>query len=58
MAKPIPEGYHTITMHVVVSPCREAIDWYKKVFGAEELHTMPRRTARSCTPSFRSARPA
>lgn len=41
MAKPIPEGYHTITMHIVVSPCREAIDWYKKVFGAEELHVMP-----------------
>jgi PhnB protein len=35
--KPIPEGFHTVTPHLVVSPAAEAIDFYKKAFGAEEL---------------------
>lgn len=32
-AKPIPEGYHTITPHVVVRDATEAIAFYQKAFG-------------------------
>ncbi len=35
-AKPIPEGYHTITPGLTVKDCARALDFYKKAFGAEE----------------------
>lgn len=35
--KPIPEGFHTITPHLVVKDASKAIDFYKKAFGAEEI---------------------
>jgi len=35
-AKPIPEGYHTITPSLTVRDCAKALDFYKKAFGAEE----------------------
>ncbi len=34
--KPIPEGYGTVTPHLVVKDGRKAIEFYKKAFGAEE----------------------
>ena len=42
-AKPIPDGFHTLTPHIVVKGAAKAIDFYKKAFGAEELgrHAMP-----------------
>jgi len=40
MPKPIPEGYHSITPHLVVKDVAEAMDWYKKAFGAEEVARM------------------
>lgn len=39
--KPIPEGFHTLTPYVIVKGGAEAIDFYKKAFGAEELFRMP-----------------
>lgn len=39
--KPVPEGFHTATPSLVVSDARKAIDFYKRVFGAEERMTMP-----------------
>jgi PhnB protein len=39
--KPIPEGCHTITPHLVVKGASQAIEFYKKAFGAEELGRMP-----------------
>ena len=39
--KPIPEGFHTATPTLVVRNAAQAIDFYKKVFGAEELMRMP-----------------
>ena len=39
--KPIPEGFHTATPTLVVKNAAQAIDYYKKVFGAEELMRMP-----------------
>jgi PhnB protein len=35
--KPIPEGYSSVTPYLIVSRAAEAIDFYKSVFGAEEL---------------------
>jgi PhnB protein len=34
--KPIPEGYHTVTPYLAVDDAAEAIEYYKKVFGAKE----------------------
>ncbi len=34
--KPIPEGYHTLTTYLSVDNASEAIEWYKRVFGANE----------------------
>ena len=39
--KPIPDGYHTITPHLVVASAAKAIDFYKKAFAAEEIMRMP-----------------
>ena len=33
---PIPEGYHTLTPHLIFDNAAQAIDWYKKALGAEE----------------------
>jgi PhnB protein len=41
MAKPIPEGYHTITASLVVKGAAEAIEFYKRAFGAEEIARIP-----------------
>ena len=36
MTKAIPDGFHTITPHLIVSDAAKAIDFYKKAFGAQE----------------------
>jgi len=41
MGHPIPEGNHTITPHLIVKGAAEAIDFYKRALGAEELSRMP-----------------
>src|SRR4051812_22407419 len=41
MAHPIPAGHHTITPHLVINGASEAIEFYKRAFGAEELGRMP-----------------
>ena len=33
---PIPEGLHSVTPHLIFENSAQAIDWYKKAFGAEE----------------------
>ncbi len=35
--KRVPDGFHTITPHLVVRGAAEAIDFYKKAFGALEM---------------------
>jgi PhnB protein len=39
--KPIPEGFHTVTPHLVVRDGNRAIDFYKRAFGATEVARMP-----------------
>ncbi len=41
MAKPIPHGMHTATISLTVQDSSAMIDFYKKVFGAQELFRMP-----------------
>lgn len=35
--RPVPEGYHTVTPALVLDNAAQAIEWYKKALGAEEL---------------------
>jgi len=37
MTKPIPDGFHTLTPHLIVPDGAVAIEFYKKAFGAQEL---------------------
>lgn len=39
--KPVPEGFHTVTTHLVVKDSKRALDFYKKAFGAEVKVHMP-----------------
>ena len=41
--KPVPEGFHTITPHLIVRDAQKAIEFYKRAFGAEAIgvHRMP-----------------
>ena len=41
MAKPIPDGFTSITPVFVYKDCHKAIDFYKQAFGAQELFVMP-----------------
>jgi PhnB protein len=40
-ARPIPEGFHTITANLVCRNAARAIEFYKTAFGATELVRMP-----------------
>ncbi len=40
MTKPIPEGYHSVTPYLALDNAAEAIEFYKKAFGAKELVRM------------------
>ena len=37
----IPEGYHSITPYLIVKGAADAIEFYKRAFGATELMRMP-----------------
>jgi PhnB protein len=39
--KPIPAGQENLIPHLVCERCSEAIEFYKKAFGAEEVHRIP-----------------
>ena len=38
---PVPDGYHTATPYLVCKGADQAIEFYKKAFGATELLRMP-----------------
>jgi PhnB protein len=40
-AKPIPEGYHTVTPYLIIDGAAAAIDFYTKAFGAKETFRFP-----------------
>ncbi len=39
--RPIPEGFHTVTPHLIIKGAAKAVEFYKKAFGAEEIMCMP-----------------
>jgi PhnB protein len=39
--QPIPAGYHAVTAYLGIKGAAEAIDFYKRAFGAKELLRMP-----------------
>ena len=38
--KPIPDGYHSLTPYLIIDGAAEAMEYYKKAFGAVELFRM------------------
>jgi len=38
--KPIPDGYHTVTPYLIIKGAADAIEFYKKAFGASEVFRM------------------
>ena len=40
MSKAIPEGYHSVTPYLAVKDAAQAIEFYKRAFGAEEVERM------------------
>lgn len=40
MTQPIPPGQDGLIPHLVCDPCADAIEFYKRAFGATELHRM------------------
>lgn len=41
MARPIPEGMHSLTPHLVCGGAADAIAFYQRAFGAVELSRLP-----------------
>ena len=39
--KPVPPGFHTVTPHLVARNAAQAIEFYKRAFGAEEMYRSP-----------------
>jgi PhnB protein len=39
--QPIPKGYHEVTPYLSIRGAAEAIEFYKKAFGAKEIMRMP-----------------
>ena len=39
--QPVPEGYHTVIPYLAVDNAAEAIDFYRRAFGAKERVRMP-----------------
>lgn len=39
--KPVPDGMHTVTPHLVCAGAADAIEFYKKAFNAVELARLP-----------------
>ena len=52
--KPIPDGYPRVMAYLAIDGAAGAIDFYKKIFGAQERFAWAGPTARSATPSCRS----
>lgn len=41
MAKKLPRGMTAVTPHLVINGAGEALEFYKRVFGAKEVFSMP-----------------
>ncbi len=52
-AKPIPDGMHTATPHLICDGAADAIEFYRKAFGAVELSRMAGADGKVMHASFR-----
>ena len=43
---PIPTGYHSVTPYLIIKGAADAIEYYKKAFGATELFRMAQNDGR------------
>lgn len=41
MAKPVPEGYHSVTPSFTFKDSKKALDFYKQAFGAKTIDLVP-----------------
>ena len=41
LVKPIPDGMHTVTPHLICAGAADAIEFYKKAFKAVEIQRLP-----------------
>ncbi|MEM7199196.1 MAG: VOC family protein [Planctomycetota bacterium] len=39
--QPIPDGFRTVTPHLIIDGCAKALDFYGEAFGAQELMRAP-----------------
>lgn len=39
--KPIPAGYHSVTPYLIIDGAADALEFYKRAFGAKEQFRMP-----------------
>jgi PhnB protein len=39
-AKPVPDGYYTVTPYLIVKGAAQALEFYKKAFDAKELYRL------------------
>jgi PhnB protein len=40
-SKPMPAGMHTVTPHIICAGAADAMEFYKKAFGATEMFRLP-----------------
>lgn len=51
--KPIPDGYNTVTPYLIVKGAKEALEFYKKAFGATSVLAMNRPDGKIAHAEFR-----
>ena len=39
--KPVPEGYHSVTPYLIIDGAADALEFYKRAFGATEIMRLP-----------------
>lgn len=56
--KPIPDGFHTLTPHIVVRDAAKAIEFYKKAFSTKvkNANSKPDRILRPFTMKFQDVK--
>ncbi len=52
-AKPVPEGYHSVTPSLTARNAAAALDFYVRAFGAEILFTLPEPSGKIAHAEFR-----
>ena len=56
-AKPVPQGYRSVTPYLTLNDAGRALEFYKRAFGAQEIMRMDGPNGRSVTRKSKSAIP-